>query len=294
LVYSIFLIIYLFVIEGTDVAGQTMFDFITGDLKPFRALMGTWTILHIAEISTYFICFIVQRNYPKEFSLSYEAFFLLLISFLTNSYYEIGFKIYNTETASCDNGIIPRQILVDNLRYTTVFYIIFLSQRMVYHGIPPPPADCLESLDIVMISNLEFIPLFQKFISQCHPDKLEEFNYMILLFLNKREARFKMEFTKLVHSFKKIYNDYKLTRSFEELRRRMIECETVMGRMYMDQGKDEFSGNYNRRDGTVKLEEDSLNLKRKTKSYKNSIYGSVLEKGRGIMRKTGVQNSDIS
>lgn len=36
----------------------------------------------------------------------------------------------------------------------------------------------------------------------------------------------------------------------------MLESEKVMGRLYMDLGKDEFSGNYNKKDGTMKITED--------------------------------------
>ena len=72
-----------------------------------------------------------------------------------------------------------------------------------------------------------------------------------------------MEFTRLVNSFKNIYEDYKKTRSFEELRRRMLEAEKVMGRLYMDdRGKDKFSGNYNKWDGTMRLDEDERRYKK--------------------------------
>lgn len=168
-IYLVTLLLYLFVIEGTDVSGQNMFDYITGDLKPWRALAGTWTLLHIAEVSVYFTCYVVQRNYPREFSIKNEALALLLISYFSNSYYEIGFKISSSEIDVCDNGIIPTQILVDILRTVSVFLIILQSQRLVYHGIPPPPADCLESLDIIMISSYQFVPIFEKFIREKHP-----------------------------------------------------------------------------------------------------------------------------
>lgn len=168
-IYFVTLLLYLFVIEGTDVSGQNMFDYITGDLKPWRALAGTWTLLHIAEVSVYFTCYVVQRNYPREFSIKNEALALLLISYFSNSYYEIGLSIWTSEIDACDNGIIPTQILVDILRTVSVFLIILQSQRLVFHGIPPPPADCLESLDIIMISSYQFIPIFEKFIREKHP-----------------------------------------------------------------------------------------------------------------------------
>lgn len=133
---------------------------------------------------------------------------LLLISWITNSYYEVSFKSRDSQIASCDNGIIPRQILVDIIRYTSVFLIMLRSQRLVFHGMPPPPADCLESLDIVMISNIEFIPIFKRFVAKTYPDKMKKFNRMIDLFLHKTETIQKMEFTNLVNSFKRIYEDY--------------------------------------------------------------------------------------
>jgi hypothetical protein len=48
-------------IEGTDVTGVGLLDFITGDLTPARAVISTFTYLHCMELVIYFWCFYIIR-----------------------------------------------------------------------------------------------------------------------------------------------------------------------------------------------------------------------------------------
>lgn len=114
------------------------------------------------------------RDYPKEFYFGNETLALLLIAVLSNFYYEVFYLVYEFQSKNCDNGIISRQLIVDFIRYSAVFIAILRSQRLVYHGMPPPPAGCMESLDIVMIANKEFPKVFYKFLEQKHPKSNEK------------------------------------------------------------------------------------------------------------------------
>lgn len=118
---------------------------------------------------------VIYRDYPKEFYFGNEALALLLISVLSNFYYEVFYLLYEFQSKNCDNGIIPRQIVVDFIRYSAVFIAIYRSQQLVYHGVPPPPAGCLESLDIIMLANKEFPRIFYQFIEEKHPNS--NFNF---------------------------------------------------------------------------------------------------------------------
>ena len=206
----------------------------------------------------------ILRDYPLEFNLGNETFAMVIIAYSTNTYFELIFKSYTQ--VQCINEVIVINCLIDIIRFVGFFVNIHLSQRLVYHGLPPPPADCLKSLDIIMISSVEFTEIFRNYILSEFPHSnfplkiqkgLEEFDELLKAFARSRPVENKRgSFSAKVKYFYPVYLSYKNTVSYKALKRKMVLADRVIGRMYVDNENseiDEFCGNVDEDDGTIKL-----------------------------------------
>ena len=107
--------------------------------------------MHIFEVLVYLISFFLNMNYPKEFSVSNEAGLRLLISYLFNNFIEL----HRRKKKSCEDSFyMPAIVWMDELRYGILFSIVLYSITMVWYNLPPPPKDCLNELDIVLVGDL--------------------------------------------------------------------------------------------------------------------------------------------
>lgn len=82
-------------------------------------------------------------------------------------------------------------------------------------------------------------------------------------FISKEEKTKKVQlkintFSNKLKSFYPYYLEYKKTKSFAELRRRLIESDRVMGKLYMDGEQDLFCGNISEYDGSIRLRKESV------------------------------------